>query len=148
VSEIKQLQDLIGEWADEVFPDRTIQSAALKLYEEIGEMLRDPSNADEHADIYIMMFDLSRMYNVDISAAVRRKMARNRLRQWGKTETGTLQHVEQVDASWYAIYEMGVDDFRRGKPPQNRDLPEDMAYYYMKGYSDAGAAEDEGSTLD
>jgi len=32
VSEIKQLQDLIGEWADEVFPDRTIQSAALKLY--------------------------------------------------------------------------------------------------------------------
>jgi len=147
MSEIRELQNLIGKWADEVFPDRTIQSAALKLYEEIGEMLRDPSNADEHADIYIMMFDLSRMYNVDIGDAVRRKMARNRMRQWGKTETGTLQHVERIDASWYPIYEQGVDDFRRGVAPNTRGLPQDMAYYYMKGYSDAGS-ENEGSDLD
>jgi len=147
MSEIRELQNLIGRWADDVFPDRTIQSAALKLYEEIGEMLRNPSSEDEHADIYIMMFDLSRMYNIDIAEAVRRKMARNRLRQWGKTETGTLQHIEEVDTSWYAIYEQGVDDYRRGKLPQDKDLPAEMAYHYMKGYYDAGS-ENEGSTLD
>lgn len=147
MSEIRELQDLIGQWADEVFPDRTIQSAALKLYEEIGEMLRDPSNADEHADIYIMMFDLSRMYNVDIGASVRRKMARNRLRDWKKTETGTLQHTNTCDDDWYAIYELGVEDFKRGATPNVRGLPDSMADYYMKGYYDAGA-ENDGSTLD
>lgn len=136
MSEIKELQDLICEWADGVFPNRTVQSAALKLYEEIGEMLRDPSNADEHADIYIMMFDLSRMYNVDIAAAVRRKMARNSMREWRKTETGTLQHIGEND-DWYAIYELGADDFRRGAKPSTDGLPPNMADYYMKGYYDA-----------
>lgn len=140
MSEIRDLQNLIGSWADEVFPDRTIQSAALKLYEEIGEMLRDPSNADEHADIYIMMFDLSRMYNIDIGAAVRRKMARNRMRQWRKTETGTLQHTDQPIEEW-GLYEQGRDDFLRGRFPQMDDP------MYMKGYQDAGS-ENEGSTLD
>lgn len=140
MSEIRDLQNLIGSWADEVFPDRTIQSAALKLYEEIGEMLRDPSNADEHADIYIMMFDLSRMYNIDIGAAVRRKMARNRMRQWRKTETGTLQHTDQPIEEW-GLYEQGRDDFLRGRFPQMDDP------MYTKGYQDAGS-ENEGSTLD
>lgn len=139
MSEIKQLQDLIGEWADEVFPERNIQSAALKLYEEIGEMLRDPSNADEHADIYIMMFDLSRMYNVDIGAAVRRKMAVNMRRYWRMTETGTLQHTELGPDE--EMYEAGKRDSMAGRWPRVDDE------FYMKGYHDAGA-ENEGSTLD
>lgn len=140
MSEIRELQNLIGEWADEVFPDRNIQSAALKLYEEIGEMLRDPTNEDEHADIYIMMLDLSRMYNVDVSAAVRRKMARNRLRTWHKTETGTLQHDGSPEGEW-SMYECGRRDAKEGRFPFFAD---DM---YMKGYHDAGA-DNEGSDLD
>ena len=140
MSEIRELQNLIGTWADEVFPDRNIQSAALKLYEEIGEMLRDPSNADEHADIYIMMFDLSRMYNIDIANAVRRKMVRNRTRSWYKTETGTLQHTNVEGEEW-ALYHQGKDDYLRGRWPQ---MDNSM---YMKGYHDAGS-ENEGSNLD
>ena len=140
MSEIRELQNLIGSWADEVFPDRNIQSAALKLYEEIGEMLRNPSSEDEHADIYIMMFDLSRMYNIDIAAAVRRKMVRNRMRSWRKTETGTLQHTDQFSNEW-DLYEQGRDDFLRGRETQMDDP------MYLKGYHDAGS-ENEGSTLD
>lgn len=140
MSEIRELQDIIGNWADDVFPDRTIQSAALKLYEEIGEMLRNPSSEDEHADIYIMMFDLSRMYNIDIAAAVRRKMARNRMRSWHKTETGTLQHTNNIDDEW-GLYAQGKDDYVRGRWPQMDDS------MYMKGYHDAGA-ENEGSNPD
>lgn len=138
MSEIRELQDLIGSWADEVFPDRNIQSAALKLYEEIGEMLRDPSSEDEHADIYIMMLDLSRMYNIDVAAAVRRKMWRNRLRNWRRTETGTLQHTG--DDEWSA-YEIGKRDAMDGKFEMSSDP------MYLKGYRDAGA-ENEGSDLD
>lgn len=147
MSEIQDLQREIGEWADSVFPDRTIQSAALKLYEEIGEMLRDPASEDEHADIYIMMLDLSRMYNIDVAGAVRRKMARNRMRSWAKTATGTLQHTEETAVTWYQIYELGVDDFQRGKAANTQGLDSEMAHYYMKGYNDAGA-ENEGSNLD
>ena len=102
-------------------------------------MLRDPSNADEHADIYIMMFDLSRMYNVDIGAAVRRKMAINMRRDWRTTETGTLQHTEEDPAE--GMYEAGKQDFVAGRSPRVDDE------FYMKGYYDAGA-ENEGSTLD
>lgn len=140
MSEIRELQNLIGTWADEVFPDRNIQSAALKLYEEIGEMLRNPSSEDEHADIYIMMFDLSRMYNIDIAAAVRRKMARNRLREWQRTETGTLQHVGEDGDEW-GLYHQGKNDYLAGRWPQMDDP------MYMKGYHDAGS-ENEGSNLD
>lgn len=140
MSEIRELQDLIGSWADEVFPDRNIQSAALKLYEEIGEMLRDPSSEDEHADIYIMMLDLSRMYNIDVAAAVRRKMWRNRLRSWKKTETGTLQHTDETDSEWM-MYELGRRDAMKGRFALSSDP------MYMKGYHDAGA-DNEGSDLD
>lgn len=140
MSEIRELQNLIGTWADEVFPDRTIQSAALKLYEEIGEMLRNPSSEDEHADIYIMMFDLSRMYGIDIASAVRRKMARNRMRSWHRTETGTLQHSGEDSDEW-GLYEQGKSDYLRGHWPQMDD------HVYMKGYNDAGS-ENEGSNLD
>lgn len=140
MSEIRELQNLIGGWADEVFPDRTMQSAALKLYEEIGEMLRNPSSEDEHADIYIMMFDLSRMYGIDVAAAVRRKMARNRMRSWRKTETGTLQHTGESEDEW-SMYECGRRDAKEGRFPFFADE------MYMKGYHDAGA-ENEGSDLD
>ena len=93
MSEIKELQKEIREWADSVFPDRTVGSAALKLYEEIGEMIRNPGDASEHADIYIMLFDISAMYDIDIAEAIREKMAKNRSRSWRKTDTGTLQHT-------------------------------------------------------
>ena len=140
MSEIRELQDLIGGWADQVFPDRNIQSAALKLYEEIGEMLRNPASEDEHADIYIMMFDLSRMYNIDIASAVRKKMAVNRTRTWHKTETGTLQHSTDEKEEW-GLYHQGKNDHLAGRWPQMDD------HMYMKGYHDAGS-ENEGSTLD
>ena len=139
MSEIRELQALIGTWADQVFPERTIQSAALKLYEEIGEMLRNPSSEDEHADIYIMMLDLSRMYNIDVAAAVRRKMLLNKMRSWRRTETGTLQHTDEGDE--WGLYEQGRDDYLRGRFPQMDD------HFYMKGYHDAGS-ENEGSNLD
>jgi NTP pyrophosphatase (non-canonical NTP hydrolase) len=95
MSEIRELQHEICQWADQVFPDRTIQAAALKLYEEIGEMLRDPSDAAEHADIFIMLLDISAMYDIDVAQAIRDKMEINRARTWRKTQTGTLQHTER-----------------------------------------------------
>lgn len=89
------IQDLTQEivtWADGVFPRRTTSSALLKLFEEVGELVRDPKAAGEYADIAIMLFDLANMNGVDLAKAIKDKMVINRGRNWSFTETGTLQH--------------------------------------------------------
>jgi NTP pyrophosphatase (non-canonical NTP hydrolase) len=93
--EVKELQHQINAWASEVFPDRTTASAMLKLYEELGELLRSPSDPEEHADIFIILMDLSTMHGVDIESAVMQKLAKNRTRIWEKTQIGTMQHKSE-----------------------------------------------------
>jgi NTP pyrophosphatase (non-canonical NTP hydrolase) len=93
MSEIKELTNEIVVWADEVFPDRDETSALLKLFEEVGELVRDPSQPGEYADICIMIFDLAHMHDIDLSAAIREKIEINKRRSWTKTATGTLQHT-------------------------------------------------------
>lgn len=92
MSEIRQLTDEIVQWADSVFPSRTPQSALLKLFEEIGELVKDPADGGEYADIVIMMLDLADMHHIDLAAEVRAKIEINRNRNWAKSKTGTLQH--------------------------------------------------------
>lgn len=95
MAEIRELQVLIKDWADKRFPNRTVQTCLLKLYEEIGELVKDPGSPQEHADIFIMLFDLAAMYDIDIADAVRAKMEVNKQRKWRLTESGTMQHVEE-----------------------------------------------------
>lgn len=92
--EIELLSNGIVEWADKVFPDRTPSSAFLKFFREIGELIDDPTKADEYADICIMLFDLAKMHGVDLAAAIRDKMKVNRGRTWAKGAFGTYQHEE------------------------------------------------------
>ena len=94
MSEIRDLTVEIVEWADSVFPERRPESALLKLFEEVGELVKDPSDGSEYADICIMMFDLANMYKIDLAAEVRAKIAINKRRNWAKSKTGTLQHKE------------------------------------------------------
>lgn len=95
--EIKELQHSVSSWADETFPGRPMQSALLKLYEEIGEMVRDIGNPSEHADVYILMLDISHMAGVDVEQAILAKLEVNRQRAWRKTGNGTMQHTQEDD---------------------------------------------------
>lgn len=79
-------------WANRRLPNRTVQSALLKLTEEHGELIRDPSNPDEYADILIMLLDLANMHEVDIRQALINKIRVNETRNWLETPTGTYQH--------------------------------------------------------
>lgn len=138
MSEIKQLQDSICAWADGVFPDRTLNSAALKLYEEFGELLRNPYDSGEHADVYIMMFDISRMYNIDIAKAIEQKMTANRDRNWVVSEIGTMSHVRSID-----YYTEGENDYIIGAPKAGADAFENRDDYleYIRGYHNADDGE-------
>lgn len=94
MNDLRVMQQLVVQWADGAFPNRAPAGALLKLYEEIGELIRAPDSAEEYADIFIMLVDLAHMYGVfDIGAAVWAKMKINSRRKWTPTAIGTMQHV-------------------------------------------------------
>ena len=96
MNDLRVMQRLVVLWADSAFPDRAPASALLKLYEEIGELIRAPANAEEYADILIMLVDLAHMHGVlDMGAAVRAKMKTNSRRKGTPTAIGTKKQQEE-----------------------------------------------------
>lgn len=147
VGEIEELTQEVVQWANSAFPDRKPQSALLKLFEETGELVRDPSDAGEYADIFIMLFDLADMHGVDVAKAIRDKLALNRQRTWTKTATGTLQHIaptgrpDTLPADHRESYTNGVADVKAGlsrRAHGHKDI--DNQHWYNRGY-DMGIGE-------
>lgn len=93
------LRNLIVEWADEVFPERTVLNAIQKMIlEEIPEYLMDRGNPMELADLGILLYDIAHLDGVDLDSAIRKKMAINRFRTWGiDARTGLLKHNKASD---------------------------------------------------
>ncbi len=96
--EIAQLQQDIHDQANRLFPKRTPSKAWLKLYEEMGEVIKDPNNPDEWGDVFILLFDLAKIHGIDIRVAVEQKMEILDGRTWVETPTGTYQHVPAYHA--------------------------------------------------
>lgn len=93
-ADTRQLQDRIVNWADQNFPNRTTADILLKLYEELGEYARDPKSAPEFGDIMILLLDVARMNDIDITKAVNDKMDLNESREWRvDPNTRIMRHV-------------------------------------------------------
>lgn len=101
---LQELQNEVHEWANKQFPGRQPPIAWMKFYEELGEVIRDPKDELEWADLLILILDLAALYGVhNLTDAVLRKMEINRKRVWGTTETGVMKHIPGQathDASW------------------------------------------------
>ncbi len=93
----KSIKDLIVDWADEVFPDRTITNAIQKMaLEELPEYLMNQSSAEELADIGILLYDIANLAGIDLELAIRQKMAVNMKRTWAiDSKTGLMKHIEE-----------------------------------------------------
>lgn len=91
------LTELITEWADSVFPNRTITNAIHKMVlEEIPEYLVDQSNTMELADIGILLYDIAYLAGIDLDRAIRQKMIINKGRKWRIDEnTGLMNHYDE-----------------------------------------------------
>jgi NTP pyrophosphatase (non-canonical NTP hydrolase) len=89
---INELQRQISGWADEIFPARTAQSTYLKLFEELGELVRSGGEPSEFADVLILLLDLCHLYGVDVETAVHEKMSINKKRRWEENELGVWRH--------------------------------------------------------
>lgn len=144
--EIKALTDDIVEWANKVFPDRQPASALLKLFEEVGELVRNPDSPGEYADICIMLFDLANMHNIDLADAIRTKMNINRDRVWTLTKNGTMQHSDVLPAAVCRkkqAYHRGAYDARNGnlRNPGN-NVGGVIEEWYYRGYDMAAGEGD------
>lgn len=92
--EVGALQQAVWEQGNQLFPDRKPQQAFVKLYSELGEVIDNPHDGSEWADVFIMLFDLSKMYDIDVGHVVREKMEINSRRKWKLNQSGIFQHVK------------------------------------------------------
>lgn len=90
---VQALQDEVHAFAEETFGPGREDAAWKKLFEELGETLKNPRDPSEWADVFILLLDLAKLYGVDVGEASVQKMAVLRTRVWTKTETGVMQHV-------------------------------------------------------
>jgi hypothetical protein len=104
---IREAQEMVGKWADRVFPDRTVHTSISKLMlEEIPEFLLAKANdADEYADLMILVLDVAHQKGIDVEAALTAKHRKNTLRAWAKGPTGSYQHVPGSEAEWPGMEE-------------------------------------------
>jgi NTP pyrophosphatase (non-canonical NTP hydrolase) len=95
IGSLSVMQQATVEWANSAFPNRSAGSAFLKMFEELGELVKKPRSAEEYADVLIMLLDLAHMHGLDYEALYRALIAKleiNYQRTWLQTGTGVFQH--------------------------------------------------------
>lgn len=94
------VQRRVIDWADEVFPDRTIRNALTKMVmEEIPEYLMSSNDPGELADIGILFFDVVHLAGYDLNEIMNTKMDVNEKRKWIiDKESGLMRHQRNVFA--------------------------------------------------
>lgn len=94
---LHQHQRNIVSWANVVFPEREPKDVLLKLNEEIGELIKNPVDPHEYADVMILLLDFAAFNGIDgngLSAAITEKMEINKRRSWRiDRNTGIMQHT-------------------------------------------------------
>lgn len=84
-------------WANSVFPDRSPKDVLLKLSEEYGELIKNPIDPHEYADIIILLLDFAAFNGIDekrLDMAIDEKLEINKRRTWRIDRlTGIMQHT-------------------------------------------------------
>lgn len=85
----------VTDWQHAQFPHRTAHSIATHLLEEATELHREPTDAEEMADVLMLLAGLAHFNGIDLAQAVRAKLDKNKARIWGKPdEHGVVKHVQ------------------------------------------------------
>lgn len=86
--------DTIAQWCEETFGPVTPDRIASRANEEMAELLANPENVIEAADVVIVLCRYPGLWE-----AVQRKMAINRARKWRLMGDGTGYHIPALLAS-------------------------------------------------
>lgn len=83
-------------WALATFPDSTPKSCAAHLRKEAEELLANPLDRGEVADVLFLAVDLCQRAGVKPAEAMREKLAELRTRTWGEPDAhGVVEHVRE-----------------------------------------------------
>jgi hypothetical protein len=83
-------------WADCVFDKSTPTSRVSHMKDEVGELLENPADPWEMADIMLLLLHHADNMGVDLLEATRAKFAVIQQRKWGKAdERGVVNHVRE-----------------------------------------------------
>ena len=95
--DLRYIQQINWMVAEHLFPKRTAASMFLKLYGEIGELVDNPDDPNELADVMIMLLDHAERIDCDIGKVILKKLEVNANRKWMMDErTGVFQHVTRT----------------------------------------------------
>lgn len=85
------------EFARVTFPMRSAESISEHLRREAVELAAAPTDAEEMADVFLLLGNLVHFTGTDLNAAVVAKLAKNRARKWGKPDAhGVVEHVRDA----------------------------------------------------
>jgi predicted house-cleaning noncanonical NTP pyrophosphatase (MazG superfamily) len=83
-------------WAAETFPNADNNSVAEHLLREVVELSSNPTDPEELADVFLLLSRLALTNGVDLAAAARAKLEKNRRRSWGEPDSkGVVEHVSE-----------------------------------------------------
>lgn len=84
----------VNAWQAETFPRATPASVVEHLRREVAELIVDPTNTSELADVVFLAVGLAYELDVDLMTIVADKLAVNRARTWGQPDSqGVTEHV-------------------------------------------------------
>lgn len=92
----------VNEWRAVTFPRATPASVVEHLRREVAELVNDPTDTSELADVVFLAVGLAYELNLsvsDLARVVADKLAVNRQRVWQEPdEAGVVEHVREVSA--------------------------------------------------
>ena len=90
----------LSDWSQDCFgldKDRGPQGPINHLMKECGEVLENPTDLEEYADLLFLVFDATRRAGFTYDGLVKAafdKLAKNKSREWNKpTSDGVIEHV-------------------------------------------------------
>ncbi len=95
---LQRLQAEVVDWADGEFPNRIPAMALLKMFGEIGEVIDNPSDPLEWADVLMLFLDVAKLSGISgdqLTVAFLEKMKINRGRKWQENGLGVMSHIKE-----------------------------------------------------
>jgi hypothetical protein len=84
------------DWAARTFPAMTTSSCLHHLQQEVEELALAPDDPEEMADVAMLLGHLAHHQGINLAAACRVKLEKNKQRAWGKPdEHGVVRHLEE-----------------------------------------------------
>ncbi len=96
MNSLSKWQQEIGDWAREAFPQATERTILSHLRNEVNTELFPGCDADELADVVLLVLHLANMRGIDLEAEIEAKHEINTGRTWAavKNAEGFYPHVE------------------------------------------------------